>query len=64
MKKPDPFDWLTRAVSRLPGAKSTGAFLDRHRLCRRWAWFIAIYVVSVTVFGVVALFLNALVPTK
>jgi predicted PurR-regulated permease PerM len=64
MKKADPFDWLTRAVSRLPGAKPLGDFLERHRLSRRWAWFIAIYVVSVTVFGAVAIFLNALVPTK
>lgn len=59
----DPFDWLSRVLGRMPGAAPLGAFLARHRLSRRWAWFIAIYLVSVTVFGAVALFLNALVPT-
>ena len=64
MKRRDPFDWLTGLVNRLPGARSLGAFFERHGLSRRWVWFIVIYAVSVTVFGGVALFLYALVPTK
>jgi uncharacterized membrane protein YhaH (DUF805 family) len=36
--------------------------LGRRERARRWVWFLTIYVVSVVVFGAVALFLNAIVP--
>jgi hypothetical protein len=55
----DPFDRLTRAARRLPGATRLQQALDG---ARRWVWFLTIYVVSVVVFGAVALFLNAIVP--
>jgi hypothetical protein len=54
----DPFDWLAR----LPGAARLRQALARHDVARRWVWFLTIYVVSVVVFGAVALFLNAIVP--
>jgi hypothetical protein len=58
----DPFDRLARLASRLPGARRLEQALARHALTRRWVWFLAIYVISTTVFGAVALFLNAIVP--
>ena len=58
----DPFDRLTRVAGRLPGAKRVRQTLARRDSARRWAWFLTIYVVSVVVFGAVALFLNAIVP--
>jgi hypothetical protein len=58
----DPFDRLTRLAGRLPGARRLGQVLDRRDRTRRWVWFLTIYVVSVVVFGGVALFLNAIVP--
>ena len=58
----DPFDRLTRAARRLPGAKRLQQALGRRAGARRWVWFMTIYVVSVVVFGAVALFLNAIVP--
>ena len=58
----DPFDRLARLVRRLPGAQSLEAALARRQLTQRWLWFLVIYCVSVTVFGAVALFLNAIVP--
>jgi hypothetical protein len=58
----DPFDRLARLASRLPGARRLERALGRHALTRRWVWFLAIYVISTTVFGAVALFLNAIVP--
>jgi hypothetical protein len=58
----DAFDLLAAATSRLPGARArTEWFAARPRL-RRWAWFVAIYGVSVVVFAAVAFFLNAIVP--
>ena len=50
--------WLKRA---LRDAWFKHAFRGRPRL-RRWAWFVAIYIASVVVFGVVAFTLEALVP--
>ena len=58
----DLFDRLARAVARLPGAARWQQALARRDAARRWVWFLAIYVVSVVVFGTVALFLNAIVP--
>jgi hypothetical protein len=58
----DPFDRLSRLGRRLPGARAVGDVLARRQGTRRWVWFVTIYVVSVTVFGAVALFLNAIVP--
>jgi hypothetical protein len=58
----DPFDRLTRAARRLPGATRLQQALGRRDGARRWVWFLTIYVVSVVVFGAVALFLNAIVP--
>jgi hypothetical protein len=58
----DPFDRLAHAALRLPGARRLGQTLDRRDKTRRWVWFLTIYVVSVVVFGAVALFLNAIVP--
>ena len=58
----DPFDRLTRLVGRLPGARWIEGALARRKLTKRWLWFVVIYIFSVTVFGAVALFLNAIVP--
>jgi hypothetical protein len=58
----DPFDRLTRLATRLPCAKQLQKGLERRDGARRWVWFLTIYVVSVVVFGAVALFLNAIVP--
>ncbi len=58
----DPFDRLAHAVARLPGAARLRQALGRRAAARRWVWFLTIYVVSVVVFGGVALFLNAIVP--
>ncbi len=58
----DPFDRLARLASCLPGARRLEQALARRALTRRWVWFLAIYVISTTVFGAVALFLNAIVP--
>jgi hypothetical protein len=58
----DPFDRLAHVVRRLPGAKRLRQRLARRDAARRWVWFLTIYVVSVVVFGAVALFLNAIVP--
>ncbi|MBW4022860.1 MAG: hypothetical protein HIU92_06905 [Proteobacteria bacterium] len=62
MARQDPFDWLSARARRLPGARWVAAALARRGTTRRWVWFVAIYVVSVVVFGAVALFLNAIVP--
>ena len=58
----DPFDRLARLAARLPGAPRLQQALGRRDGTRRWVWFLTIYVVSVVVFGAVALFLNAIVP--
>jgi hypothetical protein len=58
----DPFDGLARVAARLPGGRRLQAALGRRTSARRWVWFLTIYVVSVVVFGGVALFLNAIVP--
>jgi hypothetical protein len=58
----DPFDRLTRVAARLPGGARLQQALGRRDGTRRWVWFLTIYVVSVVVFGAVALFLNAIVP--
>lgn len=58
----DAFDRLARLASRLPGARRLESTLGRRQLTKRWIWFLVIYFVSVTVFGAVALFLNAIVP--
>ena len=58
----DLFDRLARLAARLPGAARLERALDRRNTTRRWVWFLTIYVVSVVVFGGVALFLNAIVP--
>jgi hypothetical protein len=58
----DPFDRLARVARRLPGAARLQRALETRKGARRLAWFVAIYVVSVFVFGSVALFLNAIVP--
>jgi len=60
--RPDPFDRLARLAGRLPGAPRLRQALGRRDAARRWVWFLTIYVVSVVVFGAVALFLNAIVP--
>ncbi len=62
LRRHDPFDRLARAAARLPGAPRLQQALERRDSARRWAWFLTIYVVSVVVFGGVALFLNAIVP--
>jgi hypothetical protein len=59
----DPFDRLARAAERMPGAGWLRQALAPRATARRWVWFLVIYVVSVVVFGAVALFLNAIVPT-
>ncbi len=61
-KRHDPFDRLTRLAARVPGALRIRQALGRRERARRWVWFLTIYVVSVVVFGAVALFLNAIVP--
>jgi hypothetical protein len=58
----DPFDRLTRFAQKLPGSPRVRQALARRDGARRWVWFLTIYVVSVVVFGTVALFLNAIVP--
>ncbi len=58
----DPFDRLSAFALRLPGARPLARLLARRQGTRRWVWFVTIYVVSVVVFGAVALFLNAIVP--
>jgi hypothetical protein len=58
----DPFDRLSALAARLPGARPLARVLDRRQRTRRWVWFVTIYLVSVVVFGAVALFLNAIVP--
>jgi hypothetical protein len=58
----DPFDRLVGLAMRLPGAPRLRRALERRSATRRWVWFLTIYVVSVVVFGAVALFLNAIVP--
>ena len=58
----DPFDRLARIAGSLPGAKRLQKALAGRNTARRLTWFLAIYVVSVVVFGAVALFLNAIVP--
>jgi hypothetical protein len=58
----DAFDRLSRLAARLPGAGPVRRALARRQGAQRWVWFVTIYVVSVVVFGAVALFLNAIVP--
>jgi hypothetical protein len=60
--RPDPFDRLAHAATRLPGAERLQLALGRRTSARRWVWFLTIYLVSVVVFGGVALFLNAIGP--
>jgi hypothetical protein len=55
-------DRLSALAVRLPGARPVARALDRRQRTRRWVWFVTIYLVSVVVFGAVALFLNAIVP--
>jgi hypothetical protein len=58
----DAFDRLSRLAARLPGAAPVQRALGRRQGAQRLVWFVTIYVVSVFVFGAVALFLNAIVP--
>jgi hypothetical protein len=58
----DAFDRLSALAGRLPGARPVERALARRQTTRRWVWFVTIYLVSVVVFGAVALFLNAIVP--
>ncbi len=58
----DPFDRLSALAARMPGARPLAQVLGRRQRTRRWVWFVTIYLVSVVVFGAVALFLNAIVP--
>jgi hypothetical protein len=58
----DAFDRIIAVLRRLPGAAGLEQSLAHRPRLRRWVWFATIYVVSVIVFGAVALFLNAIVP--
>ena len=37
-------------------------YFARHPTLRKWAWFVALYVISIVVFGLFAFGLQALVP--
>lgn len=38
------------------------SYLGDHPALRKWLWFVAIYVISIVVFGIVAFGLQLLVP--